>query len=426
MPSTYRDAETTVDRSVPASDEATFIVDPPRTTKILFVDDEERILSGLRRLLRGQRSEWSMSFANSGVEALEFLRADHFDCIVSDVRMPGMDGIQLLDTVREEYPDIIRIILSGHTDRNDLLRATGVAHQYLSKPCDPAELVSAIKRSGALRAVLQDEALQRAVAGTVTLPARPELFTKLTAEVSSEDASLQRVAQLISQDIAMAVKTMQLVNSSFFGLRREVRDLNQAVSLLGLDIMIGLVLAAHVFRGASGNSPEAALVNRLWGETFRVAATARNIARTFPSMEGFADRCFMAGMMYNCGKLVFLENWPERALQLYAHDSGERETLSGELEAFGASSAAVGAYLVALWGLTDEVVEAVAFHTDPSQVATEVVTSLAVLHVARGLVACESECDIEDHLDMEYLGRIGIADRLEDWKGLVERGVAEL
>jgi len=109
-------------------------------TRIIFVDDEPRVLDGIRRFLYPMRREWDMSFACSGPQALEIMAHDPFDVIVTDVRMPGMDGTELLARVRDLHPGVVRIVLSGHSDRDLTLKAAVSAHKYLSKPCDAQSL----------------------------------------------------------------------------------------------------------------------------------------------------------------------------------------------------------------------------------------------------------------------------------------------
>src|SRR4051794_31980839 len=104
--------------------------------RILFVDDEVRVLDGVRRLLHHLHGDWQMSFATSGQQALEILSQGGFDVIVTDIRMPGMNGIELLAIAKELYPGIVRIVLSGQSDRDLTLKSALNAHQYLSKPCD--------------------------------------------------------------------------------------------------------------------------------------------------------------------------------------------------------------------------------------------------------------------------------------------------
>jgi len=108
--------------------------------RILFVDDEPNVLEGLQRMLRGMRHEWEMHFAESGQDALDRLSKQPFDVVISDMRMPGMDGAQLLTEVMRRYPQIVRIILSGYSDHENILKLVRPAHQYVACLC-PARLV---------------------------------------------------------------------------------------------------------------------------------------------------------------------------------------------------------------------------------------------------------------------------------------------
>ena len=98
------------------------------TRRILFVDDEALILGGLQRMLRGMRAEWEMVFAESGAKALELMEQSPFDVVVSDMRMPGMNGAALLAEVMKRFPKTIRLILSGHADQELILKCVGSTH----------------------------------------------------------------------------------------------------------------------------------------------------------------------------------------------------------------------------------------------------------------------------------------------------------
>ena len=100
-------------------------------TKVLFVDDEANVLSGLRRMLRSQRQVWDMQFANGGAAALELMANQSFDVVVSDMRMPGVDGAELLNRVNDLFPDTVRLVLSGQSEHEKIFRAIGPAHQFL-------------------------------------------------------------------------------------------------------------------------------------------------------------------------------------------------------------------------------------------------------------------------------------------------------
>ncbi len=110
--------------------------------------------------LHGMRHAWEMTFVDSGPGALAHMARAPVDVIVSDMNMPILDGAQLLALVAKLYPHAVRLILSGHADRDAVLRLVGPAHQYLSKPCNAEELRSAIARALAVRDLLANNHLK--------------------------------------------------------------------------------------------------------------------------------------------------------------------------------------------------------------------------------------------------------------------------
>ena len=190
--------------------------------RVLFVDDEHRILDGLQDLLRNIRPRMEMVFALGGESALNEMSKAPFDVIVSDMRMPGMDGAMLLRKVKEQYPEVARIILSGYADRNAIFMALGVSHQFLSKPCDSDRLCEVIERACKLRALLTDETLRKAVGGIEKLPSVPVMYQQLMIAMAGPEGSMQTITRIIEQDPAMCAKVLQLVNSACFGATRPI------------------------------------------------------------------------------------------------------------------------------------------------------------------------------------------------------------
>lgn len=383
---------------------------------ILFVDDEEMVLSGLRRMLRPMRSAWEMHFALSAEAAHEVFAEHDIDVIVSDVRMPGIDGIELLDQVRNAYPSVVRIILSGHSDQVATLRATGVAHQYLAKPCDSAALQTAIERSVALRHELGDPNLAAAIAGTKTLPPAPQAYEELTRELAKEEPSLTAVAQIVSTDPALAAKILQLVNSAFFALRREVTSIDQAVALLGMKTVAGLTLTVGLFDTRQPNPQVAALLDAIRERSMAGANIAKAVAIAEGGSAADGDAAFLAGILHDCGKLVVALNWPEAFIQV---EDGQT-TLAAERTRYGLDHCKAGAYLLGVWGLPDEIVEAVAYHHHPAEGhATDTFGPTAALHVA--LAMMDSRRGTTDcPLDEDYINSLDRSDRIEAWAQLVE------
>src|ERR1051325_10408156 len=140
---------------------------------VLFVDDDPNVLAGLRRMLRPLRTEWTTEFLDGGEKALAYMAEHPVDVIVTDMRMPGMDGVQLLEQVVVRHPSAVRIALSGHSDQEMLIKVAGLAHQYLSKPRDTESLKSTVRRSCALRGHFSGDALKRLVARMTSIPSLP-------------------------------------------------------------------------------------------------------------------------------------------------------------------------------------------------------------------------------------------------------------
>lgn len=348
--------------------------------RILFVDDERRILEGLQRMLRPYRKQWDMAFANSGNEALAMLAAGAYDVIVSDMRMPGMDGAQLLELVRERYPGMVRLVLSGQFGKDAALHAVPVAHQFLMKPCDAGKLQATIERFCEYDSMIADGATRRVVAAIGELPALPSTYAALVHALEDPETSLDQVGALVERDVAVAAKVLQLVNSSFFGLSREVSTIPMAVGYLGFETLTQLVVTVEVFRTFACGPHMAAFVEEVQRHSRCVAA----IAAVLPVARQNAGTTLVAALLHDVGKLIMatrLSGQFETALQASRDRNRPLHTLEEEIT--GTTHAEIGAYLLALWGLPSAVVTAVSQHHQPVSVTANTALDISLaLHLA--------------------------------------------
>jgi HD-like signal output (HDOD) protein/CheY-like chemotaxis protein len=390
--------------------------------RILFVDDEASILDGLRRLLRPLRDEWEIFTANGGLEALALLEREPLDVIVSDMRMPGIDGAQLLEAVRKQHPHMVRIVLSGQSDQETLLRSIGPVHQYLNKPCDLGLLKAAVSRSRALRLAINDPAVADLAAGVTSLPSLPELYVKILTCLRSPDPSLARLGEIVAHDIGMSARVLQLVNSALFSLPRTITSPNEAVALLGIDAVRMMTLAVEIVTHsvnahAGGVAPEG-----LWQHSLVVAHLAKAIAQAERQAPDLCNAAFSAGLMHDCGKLVLAHHLPERYRVLMTEPQAHLHFEVAEREALGVSHANVGGYLLSLWGLPDALIEAVVFHHRPNECPATNFTPLTAVHIAEGFERCgawSADTDaVESHLDHDYLARLGLTQRIPAWTAI--------
>jgi HD-like signal output (HDOD) protein/ActR/RegA family two-component response regulator len=347
---------------------------------ILFVDDEPRILGGLRRMLRTHRDQWDMSFAGGGEAALATLRERPCDVIVSDYRMPGMNGAQLLERVRTEYPATARVILSGQTNEDNLLSVMMLAHEFLTKPSSPEELVAAVERLIDVRP--PDGAGARSGRPDVqALPSPPHTLAELIEALDSDDLSARSVGAVIERDPAATAKVLQLVNSSAYTVGRTISDVGQAVALLGLHTVRGLVLMHDLVRTFDlGGLP----ADWLDGLTVHSVETSR-LCRVLGAGTAWESNAFTAGLLHEVGQLVLASTRPREftaALASWREPESEPAgtSLLGLTESalIGFSHIDAGADLLRFWGLPDPVIEAVAGHGSASRPAAVVDAPSAV------------------------------------------------
>jgi HD-like signal output (HDOD) protein/CheY-like chemotaxis protein len=390
-------------------------------SRILFVDDEVKVLQGLRRMLRGMRNEWVMAFAESGKEALKLLAKTPADVVVSDMRMPGMDGAQLLDAVRKRHPGTARIILSGYAGEESVLRTIGPAHQYLAKPCDSETLIKVIASSLELRGLLKSEKLRRLVSSLDALPSPPDVYFGLLEELSSPNASVNSVAEIFSHDVAMTAHILKLTNTAFFALPMKIATAREAVQLLGFDTTRALVLMTGFFSRFKGKANAAATLERLSRRSFAIGVLAKAIAEKEGLGKFTAGQVCCAGALSHVGTLLLIANLPSKFEQAVAMTEKEGiAIIEAERRVFGAGHAEFGAYLLGLWGFADPIIEAVAYHHEPSLCCHRKVGALTVLHAAQDLIRGRGEgCKIEEvpgtALDRQYLAEVGVVDRLPEW-----------
>ncbi len=335
---------------------------------ILFVDDEPSILQGIRRTSRSMRAEWSMHFCESGPAALAFVRENPVDVIVSDMRMPGMDGAELLTEVRRIQPGCARIVLSGYAEEQAVFRSTRVAHQFLSKPCKLEELADTIQRIQRVRARVEPEVVRDLVGKIDQLPALGNVYSELMMEIESDSSSSNTLSAIVSKDVALTAQLLRLVNSTFFGLSRDIGSVAQAIGFLGVDVVRAIVAGHSLFDNSADSTID---VDAVAHRAHVTAGLARQIAKLNDGSPTDCAESYLAGMLHEIG-----------ALALAGSSEVDTEVIRGVLESrdgtnerleFGVDRFIVGSYLLGLWGFSPTVTDAISALSETSPEATSVV-----------------------------------------------------
>lgn len=396
--------------------------------RVLFVDDEPNILDGLRRMLRSLRHQYEMQFALSGREALECMTRERYDVVFSDMRMPGMDGAELLVRIQKEYPHTIRVMLTGHADEQSILRTIGVVHQFLAKPCDPEVLKAILVKSAALQDILGDGNLKDIISQIGTLPTMPAVYDKLRKAISVAEVDINRVGGIIEEDMAMSAKVLQLVNSAFFGIYSRVDSPARAVRLLGIDTIKALVLGLEIFQQLKVESDQIS-VDSLWHHSLAVGKIAKAIAVEETDSADIIGHSFLAGTMHDIGKLVLISHFPEKYLDaLRLARENKMFLVKAEERVFGVRQGALGAYLLGLWGFDNAVIEAICFQPALQDYPALHFSPALAVHVANVLYYQEKPEEVVGlpmPLNIEVIERMGLTERIPQWLALCRKCLQE-
>jgi putative nucleotidyltransferase with HDIG domain len=391
---------------------------------ILFVDDEPHVLDGIRRMLYSKRNEWDMHFVISGKEALALMRQQSFDVVVSDMRMPEMDGATLLNNIKKFYPHVICFILSGYSDQEMIFKTVDSTDQFLSKPCDPEVLKKVISNALDFQNLISKTQLRAMVSQMKVLPTLPELYTNLKEKLESPKSSLDDIAKIVSRDVIITAKILQLANSAFFGLRHRISNVEQAVAYLGIETIKAVILTTHFFAHFAEEEIEQFPIRQIYKHSLLVGGLARKLIEVAPNYGNSIDEVSTAGILHDIGKVVFIKNRPSEYYQIYERHRKEKIPLYMlENERFGASHAEMGGYFMGLWGLPQEVIEAISHHHNPMKSFSTALGPLTALYIANILYHNEiedKEQEEQKQFNFDYLNKLAVVDYLPKWKELAQ------
>ncbi len=390
--------------------------------RLLVVSDMPAQLELMQKSLLALGPDWETVSAGSVSEALEIVSQEpSVDILVADLFEPSADGVLLLTEVGDKHPHILRLIIADGSDRNQLVNCVMGSHQFLSKPCEPSTLLAAIQRSVNLSSLLKSARLKKLAAQVRSFPTIPSLYLEVMKLLRSPNTSTDELGEALARDMSMTTKILHVINSAFYGLPREITDLKEAVGLLGLQTINSLVLGIQLYSQFDKIKPLYFSIDRLWKHSTAVAQTALKIIKVEQSESGQAQLTFTAGLLHDVGQLILANNFEEQydGVRRLVGKTGMSQ-VDLEQEIFGASHAELGAYLLGLWGLPFEVVEAVAYHHTPDKSPNHHFGVLTALHVANALEA-ESQKDQavpQSPVDENYLDGLGLLHRLTEWREL--------
>lgn len=335
------------------------------------------------------------------------------------MRMPQMNGAQLLKEVMLRFPLAVRLVLSGHADSDLVAQCLGVAHQYISKPCDAEQLKSMIRNACLIGGGHVTLKVKQLLGSIDRLPSMPQVYLQLEKALASEATSSEELGDIIQTDMGMTAKILKIVNSAFFGLRRTVSSPHEAVVYLGTDTIKVLVLANSIFQSAEPLGTSCLNLNDLWRHSLTVAQGAKRIAELEKASREVREQTLVGGILQDVGILVLASNFPEAYDRAAAIALAEKLLIpTVEQEEFGVTHAEVGTYLLGLWGIPAPVLKIVGMHHRPQLIREPGFVPEVAVYAADVLAGERGGNPLfrTGWFDHQAMVRLGCEDKLPLWR----------
>ena len=385
--------------------------------RILFVDDEPSIRGIYEMLQPFLGDDYSVTTAPGGEEALSLFAQEPFDLVVSDLTMPKMTGIQLLSEISKSNPGTARIVVSGFADEVTAAKCLMVAHRYFTKPFSPTDLSNVIVSLCDARTFAANDKIREYVGRIDAIPTLSKTYLELTKALRSHTLPLRDISAIIEQDLALTAKVLQTVNSVRFAPARRIQSVFDAVQMIGFEVVRALVLGIQVFEFCH-KTARTELFQTVWSHSLRTAVRAKRLASYEDLPYELCDETFLLGLLHDIGKVVLGASCPEDYQKLWVtHRENSAALVDAESRMFGADHAHVGAFLLRLWGLPEEMAQAVQMHHSIGAVEPTQFTPLVALHVAQELAPGRQM----GSLSMDLIQNLGLESHIPMWDTIVHR-----
>ena len=345
--------------------------------KILFVDNDREILDLLRQLL--SEEEWDCHFVSNDSEAMTFMQKHHVDLIVSDAKTVGTNDAGFFANLHQLYPATVRIAMCGYAEQDNSVQilAEGYVQQIIPKPWIDQELKEIIR--SAIRQSTQQKkhslAFQTLINSVPLLPSLPESYSNVRSCIVGDEVNIEKMANYISQDVAISTTLLHWANSALFGQRFQVDTIKKAIIVLGTDIVENLILAEAVSQSITKKYPDAAGfdLGKFRKHSMATAVLSRLLIKSLSPADSVQhDRAFVAGLLHDMGKLAAASFFPSQFSKAIALAKQSKSPLSdAEVEIYGTQHAELGGFLAEWWALPPFIVNAILWHHQPQSAPTD-------------------------------------------------------
>lgn len=396
---------------------------------ILFVDDQPDILSTYKKLSAKDNSSRTYHYAVDGGEAMGVLENNTIDVLITDYNMPILDGLKLTEYVEKNFPQTVRVIVSGCMEHEFFVESMKHAHRFISKPTSLQSVLNVLESITIIHDFLHNSSINRELFNLTSIPTLPDVYTRVcVAMEKEEDFSLREIGDIIMTDVAMSTNILKFINSSFFHIDHTVTRIDQAVTLLGGDILKMLILRETIKRFVSGD--ENNIVERIFKHSSIVANIIKAILIYEKQNQDICDLGYTVGFLHDVGRLIMNHSFAKKyGLVAQRSAAGDIEIEDLEEEVIGITHSTLAAYVFTLWGMSPAIVQPVLCHHKGSESYNENKLILAALNFANAYEYIYVGSDVlyfSKHLESHCISVLGYEKKLETWKRIADEVVSAL
>lgn len=394
--------------------------------QVIFVETQGQKLDSLKTSLVRAHPEWRILLVLDATAALELVAQRSVSIVLANFGCDRNGCEDFFRAIKSSAPEVIRMGLLPDQHKETVGNSLEYAHECIASHCDNEQLAAMIARGLSVwERTKKNPNLVALMSDLHTLPTPPALYFDIRDELESPTGSARSVAQIIARDPAITARLLKVANSGFYATPRSISDLYEAITLLGMDVVLALVLAAHLFDQLP---PPGLNLDAMWVHSIAVATLAKAIAMEEGGNRLVASTSGIAGLLHDLGELIFLANTWESYYAMVRRSGGDEQLLlQMELEQFSVGHPELGAHILSLWGLPEEVVQAVAYHHGSSSKSfQDVPLPSKAVYIAEWLLQAHNLEEALESTDTCLEDRLpGDWDSLQRWKKILERLVEQ-
>ncbi len=396
-------------------------------TDILYLGADEQVMRTIQQLTTHPGGEFNGICHWDEIRSTRDLVSDSTVAVLVDCTANATTNLDVVGRLAKDHPSVVRFAVVAPDDRQTMLLLIDRVHQVVRPDVSAGRLVNQVRSAMNLRRLMSNDQLEARIASIDSLPSLPDSYTRIVGALRNPDISTHTVADLISADPAITAKLLQVVNSAYFGLSRQVTSVNHAVNLVGVNTIQSLVLASSVFDEFQDLKIPRSSIEEIFSRSIAVGSKARLLAHAFDFDPYAAENTLIGGMLHDIGRLIMARYFAEDFIEAIRMAEEERVPFHEAADRLlGASDAVMGGYLLSLWGLSDPIIEAVAMRYSPRLIPTPVIGPLTAVHLAWAIDADERhkvKIETDSFIDLEYLGMLGLDSQVEALRGFCSGAV---